>query len=105
MHCEPIYALNCSPYANGGGGGGFCGPDGGPAARAPLPDEAPAPPIDGCACEPTFSSCQPSTTGCDPEKSVIVRDPAILDDPFWALPRVLGLVTGADASAVADGAA
>ena len=28
--------------------------------------------------------------GCDAGKSVLVRDPAILDDPFWALPRVLG---------------
>jgi hypothetical protein len=32
----------------------------------------------------------------------MVRDPAILDDPFWSLPRVLAAVSGADASAVAD---
>lgn len=101
-HCEPIYSLNCSPYANGGGpnaGGGFCG-GGVPNAKSPQPREAPAP--GSCSCEPTFTSCQPEANGCDPGKSVLVRDPAILDDPYWALAHVLSLVTGADASAVAD---
>ncbi len=98
LHCEPIYTLNCSPYASTGGGS-FCGPNGG-AGGAPVPQEAPAP--TSCSCEPTFVSCNPATGGCDTGKSVMVRDPAILDDPFWALPRVLGLVTGADPSAVAD---
>ena len=107
LHCEPIYALQCSPYANGGGGGindqGCGGVSNGGTGGAPLPNKEPAPPIGGCSCEPTFSNCQPSGSGCDPGKSVMVRDPAILDDPFWALPRTLGLVTGADANAVADG--
>ena len=97
-HCEPIYALNCSPYANGGGGG-FCGPNGA-GGGAPLPDEALPP--GSCTCEPTFSGCQDASHGCDTGKSVMVRDPAILDDPFWALPRVLTSITGADASVVAD---
>ncbi len=107
-HCEPIYALQCSPYANGGGpaGGDFCGPGGGTGGTGggapPLPNEAPAPPTN-CSCEPTFSGCQAHGGGCDPGRSVMVRDPAILDDPFWALPRVLAAVTGADASVVADG--
>ncbi|HEX9102104.1 MAG TPA: hypothetical protein VF997_07870, partial [Polyangia bacterium] len=99
LHCEPIYALNCSPYANGGGGG-FCGP-GGAGGGTPVPQKAPAPGT--CTCEPTFTSCNPTSGGCDPEKSVLVRAPAIIDDSFWALPRVLGLVSGADASVVADG--
>lgn len=99
-HCEPIYALNCSPYANGGGGG-FCGPDASPpSGGAPLPQEAPAPGT--CTCEPTFSGCNPQPGGCDEGKSVMVRDPAILDDAFWSLDRVLGAITGADASVVAD---
>jgi hypothetical protein len=103
LHCEPIYLLQCSPYANGGGGG-FCGPDGvgGGSGGAPLPDEAPAPPTCG-SCEPSFGGCQPASTGCDTGKSVLVRDPVILDDPFWSLPRVLGLVSAADANLVADG--
>ena len=103
LHCEPIYALECSPNANGGGGFGpvsSCGPTGG-ANGAPVPDEAPAP--GSCTCDPTFVSCNDASTGCDTGKSVMVRDPAILDDPYWALPRVLGLVTGADPSVVADG--
>ena len=33
---------------------------------------------------------------------MLVRDPPILDYPFWALSRVLGPVSGADASFVAD---
>jgi hypothetical protein len=100
-HCEPIYALECSPYANGGGGveGGSCGPAGA-GGGAPLPDEAPFPGT--CTCEPTFASCNDKAGGCDEGKSVLVRDPAILDDAFWSLSRVLGAVTGADASVVAD---
>ena len=99
-HCEPIYALNCSPYASGGGG--FCGPDASPpTGGAPLPQEAPAP--GSCTCEPTFASCNAKPGGCDEGKSVLVRDPAILDDGFWALDRVLGAISGADPSAVADG--
>jgi hypothetical protein len=104
LHCEPIYALQCSPYANGGGGGaggGLCGPNGASGGSGPLPQEAP--PINCGSCEPTFSGCQAASTGCDTGKSVMVRDPAILDDPFWSLPRVLGLVSGADANLVADG--
>jgi len=102
LHCEPVYSLNCSPYANGGGGGGFCGPDGvGGGGGGPLPLEAPAPGT--CSCEPTFSNCQPNSGVVDVEKSVLVRDPAILDDPYWALPHVLALVSGSDANAVADG--
>jgi hypothetical protein len=96
-HCEPVYALNCSPYSGGGGpgAGGFCGgvPPG-PNEGAPFPGS--------CTCEPTFSSCEEVGEGCDPEKSVLIRDPAILDDPFWAFPRVLGLVTGGEPSAVSD---
>jgi hypothetical protein len=99
LHCEPLYTLQCSPYANGGGGS-FCGPNGA-GGGAPLPDEAPAPTCGDC--EPSFSGCQPSSTGCDTGKSVLVRDPVILDDAFWSLPRVLGLISGADANLVADG--
>ncbi len=100
-HCEPIYALNCSPYASTGGGS-FCGPGGAspPAGGAPLPQEAPAP--GSCTCEPSFTSCNAKSGGCDEGKSVLVRDPAILDDAFWSLDRVLGAVTGADPSVVAD---
>ncbi|HEY1587132.1 MAG TPA: hypothetical protein VGH63_15660, partial [Polyangia bacterium] len=102
-HCEPIYSLDCSPYANGGGGfngpNSFCGPTGA-GGGAPLPQEAPAP--GSCTCEPTFSGCQPQASGCDPGKSVLVRDPTILDDPYWSLAHVLALASGADASAVAD---
>ncbi|MCU1276920.1 MAG: hypothetical protein JWM53_466, partial [bacterium] len=39
LYCEPIYALSCSPYANGPGGGGLCGPNGA-GGGAPLPNEA-----------------------------------------------------------------
>jgi hypothetical protein len=98
LRCEPIYSLNCSPYANGGGGS-FCGPNGA-GGGAPLPDEAPAP--GSCTCEPTFGGCQDASHGVDTGKSVMVRDPAILDDPSWALGSVLGRISGADASAVAD---
>jgi len=97
--CDPIYSLNCSPYSVSGGGG-FCGPEAGGGGGAPLPDEALPP--GSCTCEPTFTSCQqggPVVTA----KAVLVRDPAIIDDPFWALPRVLTSISGgADASAVAD---
>ncbi|MCA1662952.1 MAG: hypothetical protein LC659_01505, partial [Myxococcales bacterium] len=99
--CEPVYSLDCSPYANGGGSGFASGVACGGATSggaAPLPQEAPG----SCSCEPSFSSCQPQASGCDPGKSVLVRDPAILDDPYWSLSHVLGLVSGADASAVAD---
>ena len=100
-HCQPVYALNCSPYSGGGGGGGPGGPGGFCGGPAPGPNEgAPAP--NSCTCEPSFSSCEEAGEGCDPEKSVLIRDPAILDDPFWAFPRVLGLVTGGDPSAVSD---
>jgi hypothetical protein len=86
-HCDPLYVLECSPY--GKGGVGFCG--GGP--QGPF----------GCGCEPTFVACLPEEGGCDTGKSVLIRDPAILDDPFWAFPRVLSAITGgADASVVAD---
>ena len=105
LHCDPIYSLQCSPYANGGGGGivdGSC--DGGMTGGGgqPLPAKLPGPTM-ACGCEPSFSGCQPATSGCDPGKSVLVRDPALLDDSFWSLPRVLGLATGADANVVADG--
>lgn len=93
--CEPIYALQCSPYANGGGGGGFPGGELGACGAG-------AAPIGGCQCEPSFSGCQAHGPGCDPGKSVMVRDPAILDDPFWSFSRVLAAVTGANADDVAD---
>lgn len=101
-HCAPVYSLNCSPYSGGGGGGAptFCGgvpPSGGGGSGGPGGVS-----MDQCGCEPSFSSCEDNGEGCDPGKSVLIRDPAILDDPFWAFPRVLGLVTGADASAVSD---
>lgn len=87
-HCEPLYVLECSPYGKGGlGGGGFCGPGAGPF---------------GCTCEPSFVACLPEDGGCDSGKSVLIRDPAILDDPFWAFPRVLSAISGDDASLVAD---
>ncbi|HEY2747477.1 MAG TPA: hypothetical protein VGL86_22795, partial [Polyangia bacterium] len=97
--CDPVYTLDCSPYTNGqpvpdsfcgssgGGGAGGCGGgDGG-----------------GVMCEPIFSACQPASPGVVAGKSVLVRDPTILDDPFWALPRVLAAITGADANTVVDG--
>ena len=115
LHCQPIYTLNCSPYANGptagaGDGDVVCGgsssggapSNGKPSSNGATAEKEPA--MGGCGmCQPSFSSCQPSSGGCDVEKSVLVRDPAIVDDPFWALPRVLGLVTGADANSVANG--
>jgi hypothetical protein len=98
--CEPVYALQCSPYATSGGGG-FCG-GGVPDSRTGTvsTNEAPAP--GSCTCEPSFAGCEPHGPGCDPGKSVLVRDPAILDDPFWAFDRVLAAVTGAGANDVAD---
>ncbi len=105
LHCEPIYTLDCSPYANGQSAGGgsdiVCGGSA-PSNGAPLPDKEPAQGTCG-TCQPSFTSCQAAAGGCDVEKSVLIRDPAILDDPFWALPRVLAAVTGADANTVADG--
>lgn len=100
--CLPVYSLDCSPYANGGpvpdsfcGGTGGGGSGGGNCGGGGVP--APGP------CEPTFTRCQDSPSVVAVGKSVLVRDPAILDDPYWSLPRALTQVTGAaDASVVAD---
>lgn len=81
-HCEPQYRLECSPYKNGGvGPGGICGPS-------------------GCGCEPTYVGCETEQGGCDSGKSILIRDPVVVDDVNWSFPNVIAAVTGADPNTV-----
>ncbi len=96
--CHPIYSLNCSPYGQAGGGGFAPGvPCGGPfpvepnqgaGAGAPLPSS--------CGCEPTFSGCVDADPGSvvDPDKTVLCRDPAVIDQPAFAFANVMQALAG-----------
>ncbi len=83
--CQPIYILDCSPYGGGGVAPGPCG--GGE-------DAANGQPISCGGCEPTFSGCVDATPGSvvDPARSVLLRDPTVVDDPAFAFPQVMSLL-------------
>jgi hypothetical protein len=90
--CEASYVLECSPYGFGGGEDFGCG------GAPPSPNAGVA------ACGP----CEPSFVGCndagvvgpiDPERSVLVREPTVVDDPAFAFPTVMSALAGtSDAS-------
>jgi hypothetical protein len=87
--CEPVYELECSPYGGGGGIAPDCG--------GPLPPNAGAPaPTCGNGCDPTFVRCidDDATAAVDPDKSVLIRAPAIVDDPAFAFPAVMAALAG-----------
>jgi hypothetical protein len=97
--CEPIYALECSPYGGGFGGedappsfacGGF---NGGPNEGAGTPAL-----VDGqCApCEPSFVACQDRQVGSvvDAEKSVLILDPEVIDTPELSFASVMTALAG-----------
>lgn len=51
-----------------------------------------------CGCETAFLGCapQPTLNGLRPDRSLLVRDPAILGDPLFQLGSVLRRLTGKD---------
>jgi hypothetical protein len=93
--CEAIYELQCSPY----GGGGF---EGGPGVACGGVQPAGGPAVSCGGCEPSFVSCTDGSVsgGVVPEKSVLVREPDVVDDPAFAFSRVMsGLAGGQDVNA------
>jgi hypothetical protein len=99
--CEPIYALECSPY-----GGGFGGEDSPPSSFCGgglTNDSAGAgnsnglvPAQCGGPCEPSFIACQNRQMGAvvDAEKSVLILDPAVIDAPELSFPTVMAALAG-----------
>ena len=89
--CQPIYQLECSPYGGGGFNGQPSGPCGGPTAGG-------ADPVDcGNPCEPTFTGCTDANPGSvvDADKSVLIREPHVVDDPEFAFTNVMRKLSGA----------
>jgi hypothetical protein len=94
--CEAVYMLECSPYG-GGGLDVICGagqngptppPNGGTGGGAPVSCGGP--------CEPSFVQCKDGgvVNGVVPERSVLVRDPFIVDDPLFSFTTVMGALAG-----------
>ncbi len=94
--CEPIYILSCSPY--GGGGEDFAAPScsGGGGALPANTDGSLIAGSCGGPCEPSFTQCTDRTIGSvvDPEKSVLVRDPQVIDAPMFAFVNVMAALAG-----------
>ncbi len=89
--CQPIYTLECSPYGNASGGAlTGCG--------GVVPENGGAiPPEPGCgACQPTFTGCADSAVigPCDSGKSVLLRDPTVVDDPTYSFASVMTRLSG-----------
>ena len=86
--CSPIYSLNCTPY------GGGCGVGLPPNAGAPVPGSAPI--CDASTCQPTFTGCtdHPLPQGVDADKTVLIREPTVVDDPAFAFPQVMSALAG-----------
>ncbi len=94
--CHPIYSLNCSPYGGGGFNGGPCAsgtpPSNGGGAGTPVCGG-------GGGCEPSFSGCVDADPlpNVDPDRSVLLRTPTVVDDPSFAFDTVMAkLANGAD---------
>jgi hypothetical protein len=90
--CQPVYSLNCTPY---GDAGGFA-PCGGAFPPDAKPLTTPVPP--GCGqCEPTFNGCVDAVPGSvvDSDKSVLLRQPAVVDQPAFAFANVMQKLAGA----------
>jgi hypothetical protein len=90
--CEPVYALNCSPY---GGGDVFNGCSGTLPPQAPNQGDT-ATFTDACPpCEPTFTQCvDKDDTLVDPEASILNRDPAAIDQPLYQFASVMQRLAG-----------
>ncbi|HZS35719.1 MAG TPA: hypothetical protein VFF06_02785 [Polyangia bacterium] len=90
--CQPIYQLQCSPY---GGGGVF---NGGPCGGGLPPGPNNGAPI-GCGgpCEPSFTGCDDANVSSvvDAGRSVLIRDPGIVDDATFAFIPVMSKLANA----------
>ena len=106
--CDAIYNLNCSPYGGGGGDlfNGGCGgglPPQGPNEGDTTGGAAGVPAISSCApCEPSFTQCVDRAPGSviDADRSVLIRDPQVLDSPQFAFGTVMKLLAAGQDPAV-----
>jgi hypothetical protein len=94
--CEAVYDLECSPYGGGGGLDVICG-DGQNGPPPPPNGTGGGAPIScGGPCEPSFVQCKDGgvVNGVVPERSVLVREPFIVDDPLFSFTTVMGALAG-----------
>lgn len=97
--CAGLGEVMCNAHAecDGGSYGTICRPKpycaGGRINEGPSPTDDPARPgTNNCGCDSAFTGCGAQTPVADlrPERSLLVRDPEIIDDPAFAIDSVLG---------------